>query len=258
LIRLALLGDPVEHSLSPVLQNAALAACGLEGSYEARAVDEAGLRRAFDELRAGFLQGFNVTMPHKSAAAAQCDRLDGDAALASSVNTVSVENGDVVGRSTDITAVAALWERLPAAGPVLVLGVGGAAAAVLVALRERRLYLAARRFGAGGALGARLDVAVGEVRWGTGIVGAVVVNCTPLGMNGETLPAAALELASGLLDLAYGPAPTPAVLQMRRDGRPAVDGREFLLTQAAHAFTIWTGLEAPVEDMARAVRRFVT
>jgi shikimate dehydrogenase len=253
LIRLALLGDPVDHSLSPVLQNAALAATGLEGTYQARRVDEVGLSQAFADLRAGRLHGFNVTMPHKAAAAARCDRLEGDAAQAGSVNTVSLEAGEVVGRSTDTTAIADSWNGLAEVGPILILGAGGAAVAAVTALRGRRQFLSARRFGAGRELAEHVSVDLGELRWGAGVVGAVLVNCTPLGMKGESLPAVPLGLASGLLDLAYGAETTPAVADMRRTGRPAVDGRTFLLAQAANSFTIWTGLPAPTEDMLRAL-----
>ncbi len=139
----------MSHSRSPAIHNAALAAAGISGVYEARRVDAAGVRAAFDELRSGELAGFNVTMPHKALAAELCDHLDTDASLAGSVNTVKLIDGAVWGFSTDIGGIRDAWGELPATGPILVLGAGGAAAAACVALADRPIYIAARRFGAG-------------------------------------------------------------------------------------------------------------
>ncbi len=249
------LGNPISHSRSPAIHNAALEALGLSGSYEARQVDEAGMQRAFAELRAGELTGFNVTMPHKGLAARLCDRLDPAAARAQSVNTVLLRDGEVYGYSTDIDGIADVWNGLPASGPVLVLGAGGAAAAACIALEQRPLYLSSRHLGRGQDLGVRIGIDLGEVRWGVPVVGAVVVNCTPLGMAGEELPGPVLELASGLLDMAYGPRPTPALATIEAAGYPAVGGLDLLVAQAARSFALWTGRPAPVEAMRRAAEK---
>jgi shikimate dehydrogenase len=225
---------------------------GLDGSYTALEVDEAGVRESFDDLRAGRLEGFNVTMPHKRLAARLCDRLDPLAERAGSVNTVVAVAGEAVGHTTDVGGIADVWSPLPATSPVLVLGAGGAAAAALIARSERTLYLAARNYGAGAELGSRLDLELGEVRWGTPVVGAVVVNCTPLGMEGEELGDEVLDLSSGLLDMAYQATPTPAVARMRSAGRPVVEGLDLLVAQAARSFTLFTGRPAPVAAMRRA------
>jgi shikimate dehydrogenase len=250
--RLAVLGQPLRHTRSPAIHNAALAALHLEGHYEAREVDPEGVKSAFAEVRSGALTGFNVTMPHKELAARCCDRLAEGADRAGSVNTVLVENGEVVGYSTDIAGIHDVWGPLPERGPVLILGAGGAAAAAVIALGSRPLYIATRRYGRGQALAARLGLDLGEVRWGVPVVGAVVVNCTPLGMGGEELPGDALDLASGLLDMAYGGGPTPAVQKLKERGRPVVEGLDLLVAQAARSFTLWTGRPAPAEVMRRA------
>jgi shikimate dehydrogenase len=252
-VRLALLGNPVEHSLSPLIQSAALRASGVAGTYEARKVDDDGMRVAFHELRSGLLDGFNVTMPYKALTASLCDRLEPDAKTARSVNTVVRENDEVVGYSTDIGGIRAAWDGLPLEGPVLILGAGGAASAAAVALSGRPIYIAARRFGAGSELGKRVGIEVSEVRWGVSVVSSVVVNCTPLGMNGESLPKPVLELASGLFDMAYGEAPTPAVKAVVSTPLPVVDGVEFLLAQAGISFSLWTGMPAPLSEMRKAV-----
>jgi shikimate dehydrogenase len=259
LVKLAVLGDPVSHSKSPAIHNAALAAVGIAGTYEARKVDDGGVRAAFDEVRSGALSGFNVTMPHKGLAAELCDRLDPDASRAGSVNTVALIDGALWGFSTDVGGIRDAWGELPAAAPVLILGAGGAAAASCVALSDRPVYLAARRFGAGADLARRLEargleITLGEVRWGVPVVGSVVVNCTPIGMRGESLPEGVLAGCAGLFDMAYGSMVTPAVLATRKMGREVVEGIDLLVFQAARSFAIWTGLNPPIEVMRKAAK----
>lgn len=255
-MRLALLGDPVSHSRSPAIFRAAFSAAGIQGEYEARRVDSGGVRAAFDDLRNGRLDGLNITMPHKALAASLCDRVEADARVAGSVNTVVRRDGDLIGYSTDVTAIRDCWGSLPATGPVLILGSGGAAAAAIVAVTGAALgsiYIASRTYGSGSALGERLGIELGEVHWGVPVVLATVVNGSPVGMRGEALPNDVIELASGLLDMPYGSTPTPAVRQARESGLPVVDGLELLVTQAGHGFRLWIGSEPPLSAMRQAV-----
>lgn len=255
-MRLVLLGDPVAHSRSPAIHRAALAALGLPGSYQARRVDEAGLYRACAEIRAGDLRGANVTMPHKRAAAAAADRLSAEAARCKAVNTLVGEGGEAVGHNTDVGGLRAAGERagLPPAAPALILGGGGAAAAALLALEGRDLAIATRRAGAGGSLAEAVGVGAVEIPWGRPWPGAVVVNATPLGMEGEDLPAGLIEESVGLIDLPYGSDPTRAATAARRRGLPVVDGLDHLVAQAALSFELWTGIPAPLAAMAAAAR----
>lgn len=257
MIRLALLGDPVGHSLSPFIQEAALRALGIPGTYVARRVDREGFLRACFELRSGDLDGANVTMPHKQLAADTVDELSADAARAVSVNTLLVRGGRLQGHSTDVSGIRVVWEAggLPADAPVLILGAGGAAAAALVALNGHDITVSARRLDAARALLTRIEAAGRAVEWGSGLPGAVVVNATPLGMHDESLPPAVLAAAGGLLDMTYGPHPTRAVATARARQLPTVDGIEFLLAQAAVSFELWTGLPAPRQAMAAAVQK---
>jgi shikimate dehydrogenase len=250
---LVLLGDPVEHSLSPVIHNAALAATGLSGRYAARRVGENGVRAAFAELRSGQLHGLNITMPHKALAAQLCDYLEPDALRAGSVNTAYMTDGAVRGLSTDIDGIRDVWRDLPRSGPVLVLGAGGAAAAACIALADHPLYGAARRGGPIADMARKVALDLGEVRWGVPVVEAVVVNCTPLGMKGESLPEAVLALAGGILDMTYGPATTPAVRYVASRGKPTISGLDLLVAQAARSFSVWTGLPAPLGAMRKAL-----
>ena len=253
-MRLALLGDPVLHSRSPAIHEAALAACGIGGTYEARLSGPDEVREACEEIRAGLLDGANVTMPLKAVALAESDRASDPAGRVGAVNTLFGSLGSVVGDNTDISGINHAWLRrgVPDDAPVLVLGAGSAAAAALVAREGSPLFISSRRPGAGSALASVVGVAVVEIPWGRPVDGAVVVNATPLGMQGETLPAGLLKNAVGLLDMAYGPAVTPSVAEMV--GRPVADGLDLLVAQAAGSFEIWTGRTAPIAVMESAAR----
>lgn len=253
-LRLAVIGDPISHSRSPAIHTAALDALGIEGSYRARRTAPGEIEKVIADLRRGDLDGANVTMPLKGLAAALVDDVTSEARRAGSVNTiVRHPNGRLSGHSTDISAMRRLWP-LTEERPTLVLGAGGAAAAACLAAPEGALYVSARRPGAVANLADRLQMELVAVPWEAAVVEAVVVNATPLGMEGESLPDRIVALAAGLIDLAYGPRPTPAVVTARQAGLPTVDGIEFLVAQAADSFRLWTGRKPPVEAMIRAAQ----
>jgi len=253
-MRFALLGDPVEHSRSPVIHRAALRALGLTGSYVARCTDGDGVIDACAEIRVGVLGGANVTMPLKRAALAAVDTASEPARRAGAVNTLCWRGGSVFGANTDIGGIRDVWERrgLPVGTPILVLGAGGAAAAAMLAREGSEIVASSRRRGAATELASKIGVTVSEVPWGVAVAGAVVVNATPVGMAGESLPEGIVDAAVGLFDMAYGTNATPAVLEA--DERPLADGIDMLVAQAARSFEIWTGRPAPLEVMEIAAR----
>ena len=251
-MRLVVLGDPVAHSRSPAIHTAAFAATGIEGTYLARRVDSDGLMSALEEIRAGRLDGANITMPHKAAAAAAAEISDDVVAITGAANTLrssATRPGMIEATNTDVGGLrnAANVAGMPSGAPVLVLGGGGAAAAASAAFGERRVVVSTRS----GAVGSAATLA-----WGTGWPGAVVVNATPLGMGGESLPDGLLQDAAGFIDMAYGDDPTPAFRQAVDMGIPAIDGLDVLVSQAAESFSWWTGLDAPLDVMAIAARSF--
>lgn len=254
-MRLVVLGDPVDHSLSPLIHNSAFAATNLIGSYDRRPVDAAGMAEAVAEIRDGALDGASVTMPHKELAAQLADRLATSAQRVAVVNTLLRVGGAVVGHNTDIAGIEAAWVEagFPADGPVLVLGAGGAAAAALVALEGHELTISSRRPEAVTALLQRVGVTATVASWGTPVSGAVVVNATPLGMQGESLGAAILDAAGGLFDMVYGSRETPSVQAIKQNDLPVADGQRMLLHQAAAAFELWTGHQAPLAAMEAAL-----
>ncbi|HEX3604650.1 MAG TPA: shikimate dehydrogenase [Candidatus Dormibacteraeota bacterium] len=263
-----LLGHGIAASPSPQMQNAALRARGVEGSYRIVDVAPAELAGALARLRDGAAAGANVTIPHKVAVAAACDRLEGDAALTGAVNTVVVEGGRLLGANTDAAGLegalrhAGLW---PARGSeAVVLGAGGAAAAALLALSRapvERLWLSARRPEAACALAARLAPALSATAapWDHAALepllarAGTVVNATPSGLDGLPLRVDRLGAGCGVVDLRYRPRPVDLVAAARRAGLRACDGLEMLLHQGMLSFRRWTGLEPPWEEARAAL-----
>lgn len=254
-MRLLLLGDPVSHSRSPVMHAAALASGGIAGTYVARRVDRVGMDQAAVELKTGLIDGANITMPHKELAFELCDHADPDATRARSVNTWVAESGIIAGYSTDIVAVRRLWEeREFPTGPVVILGAGGAAAAVLVALESlAEPIVVARRSESARDLILTSGIPATIGVWGNPVGPAAVVNCTPIGMVGDGLPRWAVGEATALFDMAYGAIATPAVEEARARGIRLVDGIDLLVAQAEASFELWTGQPAPADAMRTAV-----
>jgi shikimate dehydrogenase len=254
-VRYAVVGDPVAHSLSPPIHRAALAALGLTATYEAIRVEVSALQSVFDDLADGRLAGVNVTMPHKQRAFQLADEVRGEAQRAGSVNTLMPIEGGVVGLSTDVPAIRTEWARkgLPR-GSALILGSGGAAAAALIACEDMELFASARAPGKLSALLQRIGVEAEILPWGSSVPGVVLVNATPLGMNGEALPPGLLAESEGLFDMAYGHLPTPAVIAAGALGQAVVEGLDMLVAQAALSLEAWTALPAPVDVMRRAAQ----
>ena len=213
-----LIGNPVEHSLSPTMHNAAFAARGLDWAYVPLLVEDGRVGDAVRGLAALGFAGANVTAPHKAAAAASCEsELD-------SVNVLVVSDGRVRGLSTD----AAILDVVHGERPVI-LGGGGAAAAFQAALPEARVF--SRR---------------GE--WPPDTAGAdLVVNAT----SERDAVVCALSEGQTLIDLPYPE--TATALAAREAGATVVNGLEVLVAQGVASFELWTGVPAPVEVMRTAV-----
>jgi shikimate dehydrogenase len=252
------IGDPVEHSRSPAMHNAAFAALGLDWVYVAfRTAPDRGEAAVRAVLDLG-LSGLNVTMPHKAPAAAACDELAPEAGVLGAVNTVVVERDRLVGHNTDGSGfLHALADESVAvdAKQCLVLGAGGAARAIALALADAGavVTVAARRVDAARAAadlarGAAVAMAEAPIEECD-----VLVNATPLGMRDEAPPFDAERLRSGqfVFDTVY-PGETPLLEAARAAGATAAGGLGMLVHQGALAFRLWTGRAAPVEVMRAA------
>ena len=265
---LGVIGDPVAHSRSPRMQNAALQALGLNWAYVPLPVKAANLESVLRGLQAVGFVGVNVTVPHKEAVAQLVDELRPTAQASGSVNTVIfADDGRLIGDSTDGPAIAAaIASEIEETyrGSVLVLGAGGSARAAAAALAQDgcAVQIHARRFEAAEAL-ARDLAGSGNVEAVAELpdpVGGVVVNCTPVGAlvdpDGMPLPASRLLDVRVVVDLAYraDATPTPLITAAAETGCAVVDGLEVLARQGAKALEIWTGESAPLEVMLAAAR----
>ena len=260
--RLVILGHPVAHSLSPLFQNAALVHAGLAANYERLDVPPEALDATLDALARDGVAG-NVTIPHKEqvASRAMCSPL---ATRVGAVNTFWHERGALIGHNTDVAGVAAAVATLYPHGigdrACTLIGAGGSAAAVLVALDTMGcgdIRVVSRTRGRAEALVARLGVrakvvsSVDEAVAGVGLV----INATPIGLNDDDMPVAPALLAPdcAVFDLVYRRGETPWVRACRAMGHPSEDGLRMLLEQGAAAFECWFGMAAPRRVMWHAL-----
>jgi shikimate dehydrogenase len=264
--RLVLLGHPVAHSLSPVFQNAALAAAGLSARYEAVDVAPLDLPRLVATLRIDRAAG-NVTVPHKEAMAALCDRCTPLAERVGAVNTFwHDDNGTLIGDNTDVggfaSAARALLGGRVEGAIVGLLGAGGSAAAVCEAVLswpEARVLLHARTLARADRLaaryGGRVQVVSSELDLLEGA--SLLVNATPLGLDGSLMPIAPGTIPAhvAVMDLTYRRGRTPWAQACRARGLRAEDGLPMLIEQGALSFERWFGRAPDRDVMWAAVRR---
>jgi shikimate dehydrogenase len=262
---LGVIGWPVEHSLSPVIHNAAFAALGLDRVYVPMPVAPGRVRAAVEGLAGLGFRGANVTMPHKEDVADAVDRLDDDAARLRAVNTVVVApDGTTTGANTDAPGFGTFLTDdagFDVAGrSVLLLGGGGAARACALAVARAdagRITVAVRddaQVAPVRDLSLPLGCAVDGVAFDAahGVEADLVVNATPLGREGEVPPHPPFRAGMVAVDLLYRPAVTAFQRAAREAGAEAHGGLGLLLRQAALSFELWTGQRAPLEVMSAA------
>jgi shikimate dehydrogenase len=266
----AVIGWPVDHSLSPAMQGAALAAAGVDGAFLALPVAPEDLEAAVRGARALGFGGLNVTVPHKEAVVPLCAALDDVAAQVGAVNVLARHVRGWAGFNTDAPAVRGLLTDA-GIGPrsrALVLGAGGAARAAIWALvaMGANVKLAARRPGAADELARdmtrKLEQPEGSIRsveWEAvapeAIQSDAIVNATTVGLSSHAgeLPALAWRTGQVALDFVYGD--TAFARAARANGARLVTGEQVLVRQGALAFRVWLGRTAPEDVMAKAIER---
>ncbi len=264
----AVIGDPVRHSLSPAIHNAAFAACGLDWVYVALPVPAGQGARAVEAMKLFGIDGLSVTMPHKAAVAEAADELTESAQALGVSNCLFRRDGLVVGDSTDgdgfVAAFAARFGRPIAGLDVVVAGAGGAARSIVEAVGRAgaSTVVVVNRSPAGAEAAAALapQAVVGTFGDADPVAEAdVVVNATALGMTGGPdptampVPAEALGAHQLVIDIVYQPRMTPLLLAAEARGAAVADGVGMLVHQAALAFQRWTGVDPPLATMVAAV-----
>jgi shikimate dehydrogenase len=260
----AVIGSPVRHSLSPAIHNAAFAETGLDWVFLAFEVREGLAGAALDAMRTLGIDWLSVTMPLKTAIARRVDQLSADALTLEAVNCVVNSGGSLLGDNTDGPGfLRSLDHELgfdPAGRTCAVLGAGGAARAVILALGRAgaREVLVVNRTPERGAKAATLAGTAGRTA-GLDEVSSVdlVVNATPIGMAGDDgYPVDPVRLVEGqiLVDLVYEPELTPLRAAAAKRGVTTVGGLGMLVHQAALQFERVTGRSAPIDVMRSAAR----
>ncbi len=275
------LGDPVRHSLSPVMHNAALEVMGVDWAYLALPTPAAELTTVVRALEAMGCRGLNVTIPHKQAVAALCSELSPLAERLGAVNTlVPRQGGGWLGTNTDVEGFCApLRETSWSEKRALVLGCGGSARAVVAGLVElgfADIVLAGRRAEALETFQADCESWAPQLRplsWGNAVKETLphadlVVNTTPVGMTSATDPNACqacplspaelerLASQAWVYDLIYTPRPTALLQQASKKGCRSLDGLRMLVGQGAASLRLWSAhSEVPVEVMHQAALR---
>jgi len=272
---LCIFGDPVAHSLSPVMHNAAFASLGLDMAYVPFHVPTdppGGLKRAVSAVRALGIHGLNITIPHKERVMGYLDEVDGHARMVGAVNTVVNRQGRLVGYNTDgegyLQGLRLEAGFSPRGKFIVIIGAGGAARSILYSVllkKPKKVVLVnrtkaraaslAREFGR--KLGVRIETApleagaLGECARGAHLV----VNTTSIGLGGRgelDFPVHLLADKAVASDIVYSPLETAFLKKARAQGLKTHDGLSMLVHQGAIGFKLWTGKKAPVDVMRAA------
>lgn len=250
-----IMGNPVSHSLSPAMHNAAFQHLGLNKVYVPFATQD--VAAAINGFRALGVRGVSVTIPHKQAVIPELDAIDPVAAKIGAVNTLVINGASVHGCNTDwLGANAALRQLTTLKGKkVLLLGAGGSARAIGFGLLEEgaSLTLASRTPTSGQALAAALGCPWLPLAVSADCQADILINATSLGMgvNREQSPVASQNLAhfGVVMDIVYAPLETRLLREAKAAGCQTINGLAMLLYQGVAQFELWTGLDAPVEVM---------
>ena len=267
--RVILIGSPVSESLSLVLQQAAFDAAGLDVRYELWDRRPIDLPDAIEELRGEDFLGASVTIPHKERVVPMMDRLTAEAHDTGAVDTITKEGTRLVGHNTDVTAFRVVLDRLVGKQKMprtaVVLGAGGGARAVVyglitegfqrVVIFNRHLHRAERLVRHLARMASHMELRA--MPWHESVIEAelaktkVVVNASSVGMDGEDTPIPGELIPAELLvlDLVYSVPRTRFLRDAAAAGCETMNGELMLVQQSAAAFTLWTGLPAPLQLM---------
>ncbi len=263
------IGDPIRHSLSPTILNAAFTASQLDWRYLAFPVKDGDASKALDAIRTLHIEGLSVTMPHKAAVAEALENLTPAAEALGAVNCVFRKDGELWGDSTDGDGLVEAVQDLQGEEAfdnkrVVVVGTGGAARSICEAIGRRstaRLFVAGR---APERVASTTLLAEGATAVGIDQISdleniEVVINATSVGMSGgpdeygSPIPSELLNSGQTVIDIVYQPRTTPLLAAANEAGATTMNGVPMLVHQAALGFQRWTNLSPPLEAMTRAV-----
>lgn len=266
-----IIGDPVSHSLSPLIHNSAFSSLNLNYSYIAFRVPKTELEESVYSLKKADIAGFNVTLPHKVNVINFIDGLSIEAQKAGAVNTVNNENGKLIGYNTDIHGLMAPLEQrqIDFDGiEILILGAGGSCRAALVALSEKKgikkiniVNRDQKKLDKIISMGKELGLNCIPLDYDNNILkevsssSKIIINATSIGLNNELSPLKSNFMSEGafVFDIVYRPVFTNLLNNAKDAGCNLIFGYEMLLHQAKKSFEIWTGLQAPFDVMEKSL-----
>ena len=259
-----IIGHPLSHTMSPAMHNAAFTELKMAGRYLAFPVQSTELETFLQVAVEVDLRGFNVTIPHKEAIVPLLDRLDPSAEKVKAVNTVLMEEGQLIGFNTDVHGVSMVFKEagvLIKGRKALIIGAGGAARACCAALSESgaRIVVVNRTGEKAEALSRDFkNTRAANMQEFDKEAFDIVINCTPLGMKGfpdeMPLPPSIFKPGQFVMDLIYNPQKTRFLTEAEKRGAIIANGESMLIHQALKAFEIWTGRGASFEAMLGALR----
>ncbi|RKL61834.1 shikimate dehydrogenase [Thermoanaerobacteraceae bacterium SP2] len=269
----AIIGDPISHSLSPIIHNSAFEYEKLDKVFLALKTNKENLKLAIEMMRTFSFKGFTVTMPLKEEILQYLDKLSPEAQFIGAVNCVSNENGILKGYNTDSRgfglSLLAKYNRYPSVA--FVFGAGGVAKAVAVELamnKVKKIYITNRNFERAKSLADKLSffketnvevIQWEDVKWNNALNESdLIVNCTSIGMNNNgdlsaLIPWNNVRKGAIIYETVYEPLETTFLRKARSLNLDTVEGISLLVYQATDAFNIWTGKPAPLEIMKKSV-----
>lgn len=264
----AVIGDPIDHSLSPTIHNAAFRELDLDCTYIAYRIRKDELEEGIESLKKINIAGFNVTIPHKIEMMKHLDKVDQGCSIIGATNTVSYENGLLKGYNTDMDGFLAPIKKKDIKiidSSVLLLGAGGAARAIVAAFakeKAKKIVIANRTIQKANEL-AEFAKKIGIAATAIKLEDAAnlipdhkfIVNSTSIGLNNEASPinTDSISEKSIVYDIVYMPINTDLIKQSKKKGATVIYGYEMLLGQACRAFEIWHQKPAPYDVMKRSI-----
>ena len=264
----AVIGDPIDQSLSPNIHNAAFRELNLDCTYIGYRVPKGELAEGVESLKKIKISGFNVTIPHKIEMVKFLDSVDEGCSVIGATNTVSYENGKLKGYNTDMDGFLDPIKKrnLPIKDSnVLLLGAGGAALAIIAGFvkeKAKKITIANRTLqNANSMVQFAHKIGIDASAMTIDQVGDTasdynfIVNSTSIGMNGESslISTKTINEKSVVYDIVSRPINTDLIKQSKKNGAEIIYGYEMLLGQATRAFKIWHGVDAPYETMKKAI-----
>ena len=267
------IGHPIDESLSPIMHNEAFRAKNLDYVYLAFDVIESRLKEAVEGLRALGVRGFNVTMPHKITIVNLLDKMDKGASMVGAVNTVVNDDGELIGYDTDVDGVMSTLERKVHSLKglkALLIGAGGATRACIVALVMKGckdIMILNRTLSKAKSMMKELSEKL-EMNYSLDELSIeslkraissadILINATPIGtypnLDESIIPQELIKKDMVVFDLVYNPKKTKLIRDAEKMGAKIIPGYEMFVGQGAASFKLWTGIDAPIEIMRRAV-----